>query len=295
MSGYIALIRRGYIGMLVMGFLMSGAAGSGLYGQQEGPKDAKETRKAADGTISKMAALANGQHGYVVGTGDVLRVNVWREPELSQTVVVRPDGKISLPLVDEVQVSGLTPRQIQELLQEKWKSFLTTPQVTIGVSEIHSRMVYITGEVIKAGAYPLLNRITVLQLIARAGQLCARKQVVNFHWALSSRFTRSTRGYVSADREFGTSYLTGSRWRDSVVTGLNQGIGRAVDFGFDLGYLRTAQTARVAQSVLFQGYLATANVRWRIARGWPAFNPAGRCCGSTPRPGATLPQNQRKA
>lgn len=181
MSGYIAFIRRGYIRMLVLGFLMSGAAGSVLYGQQEEPKDAKESQKVADGTISKMAALANGQNEYVVGTGDVLRINVWREPELSQTVVVRPDGKISLPLVDEVQVSGLTPRQIQELLQEKWKSFLTTPQVTIAVSEIHSRMVYITGEVVKAGAYSLLIPITVLQLIARAGgftQFADRKNII---------------------------------------------------------------------------------------------------------------------
>jgi polysaccharide biosynthesis/export protein len=106
---------------------------------------------------------------YSVGQADVLHINVWKEPELSQSVVVRPDGKISLPLVSELKVAGLTASQIQQLLAERLKAFLVAPQVTVTVAEIHSKTVFITGEVAHAGEYPLLTPVTVLQLIARAG------------------------------------------------------------------------------------------------------------------------------
>lgn len=108
---------------------------------------------------------------YVVGEADTLHVNVWKEPELSQTVVVRPDGKISLPLVNEMKVSGMTPSQIQQLMTDRLKAYLVAPQVTVTVTEIRSKTVYITGEVLRAGEYPLLTPVTVLQLIARAGGL----------------------------------------------------------------------------------------------------------------------------
>lgn len=108
---------------------------------------------------------------YRVGEGDVLHINVWKETEISQTVVVRPDGNISLPLVNEVAVAGLSPLQIQQLLTEKLKSILTNPQVTVSVAEVRSKMVYITGEVGKPGAYSVASPLNVLQLIARAGGL----------------------------------------------------------------------------------------------------------------------------
>lgn len=108
---------------------------------------------------------------YIVGEADTLHINVWKEPELSETVVVRPDGKISLPLVNEMKVSGMTPSQIQQLLTDRLKAYLVAPQVTVTVTEIHSKTVYITGEVLRAGEYPLLSPVTVLQLIARAGGL----------------------------------------------------------------------------------------------------------------------------
>lgn len=111
------------------------------------------------------------QPEYIVGEGDVLHINVWKESEISQTVVVRPDGNISLPLVNEVAVAGLSPRQIQELLTEKLRSILTNPQVTVSVAEVRSKMVYITGEVGKPGAYSVATPLNVLQLIARAGGL----------------------------------------------------------------------------------------------------------------------------
>jgi polysaccharide biosynthesis/export protein len=106
---------------------------------------------------------------YIVGEADVLRVNVWKEPEVSQTVVVRTDGNISLPLINEVKVSGMTPLQIQNAIAEKLKGFLNNPQVTVTVMEIRSKRAFITGEVARPGGYSLNAQTTVLQLIAQAG------------------------------------------------------------------------------------------------------------------------------
>jgi len=106
---------------------------------------------------------------YSVGESDVLRVNVWKETEVSQTVVVRTDGSISMPLINDVKVAGLTPLAIQQVIAEKLKAFLTNPQVTVTVMEIHSKHAFITGEVARPGGYPLNTETTVLQLIAQAG------------------------------------------------------------------------------------------------------------------------------
>ena len=132
---------------------------------------ASDTAKPAD--IPKPADTAKPAVdvplGYIVGDSDVIRVNVWKEPEVSQTVVVRTDGNISLPLINEVKVSGMTPLQIQDLVAEKLKAFLNSPQVTVTVIEIHSKRAFITGEVARPGTYSLNAQTTVLQLIAQAG------------------------------------------------------------------------------------------------------------------------------
>ncbi len=117
---------------------------------------------------------------YVVGSGDVLSISVWKEKELSPTVTVRPDGKISIPLIDEITVTGLTPVQIEQALQQRLETIVVHPRVTVTVVEIHSRMVYITGEVTRPGAYPLNGPLNVLQLIAQAGGLtefASRKKI----------------------------------------------------------------------------------------------------------------------
>src|SRR5579864_686951 len=132
-----------------------------------------KSEKPTGGADVKVAVpdQATPSSEYIVGDGDVLHINVWKEAEISQTVVVRPDGNISLPLVNELAVAGLSPRQIQQLLTEKLKSILTNPQVTVSVAEVRSKMVYITGEVGKPGAYSVASPLNVLQLIARAGGL----------------------------------------------------------------------------------------------------------------------------
>jgi polysaccharide export outer membrane protein len=108
-----------------------------------------------------------------VGESDVLSITVWKEPEITHSVVVRTDGYISLPLINEVKVSGMTPLQIQDLITRRLQAYLTNPQVTVTITEIHSRRAFITGEVARPGGYLLNAETNVLQLIAQAGGLTA--------------------------------------------------------------------------------------------------------------------------
>ena len=120
-------------------------------------------------TTAAAAPAAAVSPEYRVGESDILHINVWKEPEVSQTVTVRPDGNISLPLINEVKVSGMTPLQIQDAVTEKLKGFITNPQVTVTVTDIRSKRAFITGEVARPGGYSLNSETTVLQLIAQAG------------------------------------------------------------------------------------------------------------------------------
>lgn len=106
---------------------------------------------------------------YIIGAQDVLDVSVWKEAELTRTVPVRPDGKISLPLLNDVQAAGLTPTQLAAEITANLKKFVTNPQVTVIISQINSQRVYILGEVSRPGAYPLLPGMTVLQALSSAG------------------------------------------------------------------------------------------------------------------------------
>jgi polysaccharide export outer membrane protein len=109
--------------------------------------------------------------GYTIGTDDVLSIVFWRDKDMSADVVVRPDGKISLPLLNDVDAAGLTPEQLRAKLTEAASKFVTDPNATVVVKEIKSRKVFITGNVTKPGPYPLNGEMTVLQLVAVAGGL----------------------------------------------------------------------------------------------------------------------------
>jgi polysaccharide biosynthesis/export protein len=115
------------------------------------------------------AATKPADPNYVIGPQDVLDISVWKEEQLTKTVPVRPDGKISMPLLNDVQAAGLTPTQLAAQITESLKKFVTDPQVTIIVREINSQRVYMLGEVARAGAYPLLPNMTVLQALSSAG------------------------------------------------------------------------------------------------------------------------------
>lgn len=108
---------------------------------------------------------------YVIGSGDTLNINVWKEPTLSGSVKVRPDGYITLPLVNEVQVAGQTTANLRKTLEDKYKEFTTDPFVTIRVEAIASSEVFVVGQVGKPGAFPLSGNETLLQLLTRAGGL----------------------------------------------------------------------------------------------------------------------------
>jgi polysaccharide biosynthesis/export protein len=109
--------------------------------------------------------------GYVLGTDDVLTIVFWRDKDMSAEVVVRPDGRITLPLVNDVQAAGLTPEQLRERVTAEAGKYVENPSVTVVVKQINSLRVYITGQVAKPGVYPLTAPTTVLQLISLAGGL----------------------------------------------------------------------------------------------------------------------------
>jgi len=106
---------------------------------------------------------------YVIGPEDVLYIQVWKEEGLTKTVPVRSDGMISLPLINEVQASGLTPLQLRDLLTEKFKNFVDNPTVTVVVTEANSFKVFVSGQVRTPGVYRLRSETTLLQIISLAG------------------------------------------------------------------------------------------------------------------------------
>jgi polysaccharide export outer membrane protein len=120
---------------------------------------------------------------YLIGPEDVLDIAVWTNTEISRTVPVRPDGKISLPLLNDVQAAGLTPMRLREILAESLAEFIARPTVSVIVREVHSIKVTVLGEVKTPGRYELKSRSTVLDVLALAGGLteyASRSRIVVF-------------------------------------------------------------------------------------------------------------------
>lgn len=120
-------------------------------------------------TPSQMAPASQGGTEYIIGPEDVLHVAVWKETDLTATLPVRPDGKISLPLLNDVQAAGMTPQQLAASLTEKLKKYISDPHVTVVVTTINSKRIYLVGEVLHTGATPLAPNMTVLQALSSAG------------------------------------------------------------------------------------------------------------------------------
>jgi polysaccharide biosynthesis/export protein len=119
----------------------------------------------------REATYVDHRSQYVIGPADVVHVNVWKNADLSQTVTVDPNGFVSLPLLGDVHVAGMTTDRMADVLDSRLAAYVVSPQVTVSVVDIRSRQVYVMGKVGKAGGYPLIAPITVLQLIAEAGGL----------------------------------------------------------------------------------------------------------------------------
>ena len=108
---------------------------------------------------------------YVIGAGDVLNINIWKEPSLSGTVKVRPDGFVTLALVNEIQVMGMTTGQLRKVLEDKYKDFTVDPFITVRLEAIASIEVFLVGQVLRPGALPLNGNESLLQVLTRAGGL----------------------------------------------------------------------------------------------------------------------------
>ena len=161
---------RVYLALLL---LLVAAWSLGMAQQPAGEK-AKESGLPAARSAAKPESSpksATDDPTYIIGQDDVLDISVWKEAEVSRQVPVRPDGKISIPLLNDVQASGLTPMQLQAQLTEKLKKYFTEPQVTVIVIAINSRRVYLMGEINRPGAISLVPNMTVLQAISSAAGL----------------------------------------------------------------------------------------------------------------------------
>src|SRR5271155_5803002 len=125
--------------------------------------------KQAGDKPAQGAYAAHSDNSYVIGANDVLAINVWKEPDISRSVPVRSDGKISLPLVGELQAGGQTPRQLEQEITKRLQSYISEPEVTVIVTDSKSQKVNILGMVARPGAYLLTSSTTVLDSIAMAG------------------------------------------------------------------------------------------------------------------------------
>ena len=152
-------------------------------------------------------ATLKSDDSYLIGPGDVLSIDIWKEPELSKQVSVRLDGHISLPLVNDIEAAGLTLAQLREQLAEKYKDFVDVPEVSVTLIESRSKRIYLLGKVNTPGEYPLQKNMTVVQAISLAGGLA--------EWADSAdiRLIRKIKG---TERTFRVDY-------DAIVSGEDLG------------------------------------------------------------------------
>jgi len=106
---------------------------------------------------------------YVIGSDDVLKITVWKEPDLSEQLPVRPDGKISMPLLDDIPAAGMTPLLLKDLITARLKKYIADPRVTVVVTAMNSRRIFVSGEVVHTGPMALLPHMTILQALSQAG------------------------------------------------------------------------------------------------------------------------------
>ncbi len=132
-------------------------------------KPAEGPASAAPNRAPESVGAAVDPNKYVLGSEDVIFIKTWREPDFTFQVAVRPDGKITVPLVGEVQAGGLTPQQLTTDLKENLAKFINKPDVTIFVTDVRSKKYFIDGQVNKAGSFPLVTPTTVLEALSNAG------------------------------------------------------------------------------------------------------------------------------
>jgi polysaccharide export outer membrane protein len=149
--------------------LLLGFGTTMVWAQEASDTSASKPEKAAASEIRSEAAAPVAPSDYVIGADDTLHITVWKEPDMSVTLPVRPDGKISIPLLNDVQAAGMTPLQLGASITEKLKKYIADPRVTVVVTGMNSQRIYVLGEVTHTGAMALLPHMTVLQALASAG------------------------------------------------------------------------------------------------------------------------------
>jgi len=140
--------------------------------QQPAQRETEPARPAAEAPRESLAdapPAAVDPRTYIIGPEDILLIRVWREPEHSGLVTVRPDGKITLPLIGDIQAAGLTPDKLDAAVTEALSRYINNPDVIVSVQAVRSKRYYVTGEVNRPGAYPLVTPVTVLEALTLAG------------------------------------------------------------------------------------------------------------------------------
>jgi polysaccharide biosynthesis/export protein len=151
--------------------LVLSLASTVAYAQQGASADPPAAQAAPADTTATATDSSNSSSSYVIGASDVLTVTVWREPTLSGSILVRPDGMISLPLLGDVPASGLTPLQLADQISFKLKKYIQDPKVSVVVTQIHSKLVFLLGEVGKKGPVEMTPGMTLLEALSAAGGL----------------------------------------------------------------------------------------------------------------------------
>ena len=165
-------------------------------GQVWGQTDKQEAKQAppAKPTLEESAkgvAAPVDPKTFQIGPEDILLVRVWREPDLSGALSVRPDGKITLPLAGEIQAGGLTPEQLTQSIAEALGKFINRPEVLVQIQAVHSKRFLVSGEVGRPGTYPLVTPITVMEALVQAGGLrefANKKKIVIIRGTLRLKF-----------------------------------------------------------------------------------------------------------
>jgi polysaccharide export outer membrane protein len=146
---------------------------SGMMGQTNpaAPQPGSQVNEAAASAPDKSTLVSTSPYvaDYVIGADDILHISVWKEPDLTVSLPVRPDGKISMPLLDDVVAAGLTPMHLANEITARLRKFIADPRVTVVVTAMNSQRIFVTGEVVHSGPVPLLPNMTVLQALSAAG------------------------------------------------------------------------------------------------------------------------------
>ena len=174
-------------------------------GSTEKPGDmANKHGEASEHMMQKLSNAVSNE--YIIGAEDVLEITVWKNVDLSKTIQVRPDGKISMPIIRDIMAEGKTPSQLAEEVTNKLKEYVQIPVVAVGVKEVNSSNIFVLGEVKSPGRYPLKSKTTLLQGITIAGgftPIAARNQMVIF------RFTEGASGMKRLTASYDHIVLSG--------------------------------------------------------------------------------------